>query len=143
MNLVVLCGNLTRDPELTETSGGKSVCNFSIAVNDPFNEEGEADFFNCVAWGNTADTIATYFKKGRKILISGKIKIDKYEKDGVKQQRPKIIVNSFEFVQKRQDDEDDYYNSSSNNRNNNSKGKSSGQRKKPDPESFDDDDIPF
>ena len=95
MNLVVLMGNLTRDPELTETSSGKAVCKFSIAVSRDF-EEG-TDFFNCTAWGVQAENIAKYFHKGKKILINGRIKISESEKDGQKRRFTDIIVNKFDF----------------------------------------------
>ena len=95
MNLVVLMGNLTRDPELSETSSGKSVCKFSIAVSRDF-EEG-TDFFNCTAWGSSAENIAKYFHKGKKILINGRIKISESEKEGQKRRFTDIIVNKFDF----------------------------------------------
>lgn len=95
MNLVVLMGNLTRDPELSETTGGKAICKFSLAVSRDF-EEG-TDFFNCTAWGSQAENIARYFHKGKKILISGRIKISESEKDGQKRRFTDIIVNKFDF----------------------------------------------
>ena len=95
MNLVVLMGNLTKDPELSQTSSGKSVCKFSMAVNRDF-EEG-TDFLNCTAWGGTAENINKYFMKGKKILITGRIKISEAEKDGNKRRFTDIIVNKFDF----------------------------------------------
>lgn len=95
MNLVVLMGNLTRDPELSESSSGKAICKFSIAVSRDF-EEG-TDFFNCTAWGGQAENIARYFHKGKKILINGRIKISESEKDGQKRRFTDIIVNKFDF----------------------------------------------
>ena len=95
MNLVVLMGNLTRDPELSETSTGKTVCKFSIAVSRDF-EEG-TDFFNCTAWGSQAENISKYFTKGKRILIKGRIKISDSEKDGNKRRFTDIIVDKFDF----------------------------------------------
>ena len=95
MNLVVLMGNLTKDPELSETSSGKAVCKFSIAVSRDF-EEG-TDFFNCTAWGAQAENIKKYFTKGKKILINGRIKITDTEKDGQKKRFFDVIVNKFDF----------------------------------------------
>ena len=60
MNKVFLIGNLTRDPELTETASGVAVCNFSIAVNRNYaSQDGErqTDFFNCTAWRGTAEAL--------------------------------------------------------------------------------------
>ena len=59
MNKVFLIGNLTRDPELTETAGGVAVCHFAIAVNRNYtSQDGErqTDFFNCTAWRGQAET---------------------------------------------------------------------------------------
>ena len=68
MNKAFLVGNLTRDPELTTTANGISVCRFTIAVSRRFsNSEGEreADFLNCIAWRGLADNVAKYVKKGK------------------------------------------------------------------------------
>ena len=72
MNVVVLMGRLTADPELKHTSNDIPVTSFSIAVNRKFSksaEERQADFINIVAWRNTADFICKYFKKGQMIAI--------------------------------------------------------------------------
>ena len=82
MNKVFLIGNLTRDPELTETNGGVSVCHFAIAVNRSYtSQDGErqTDFFNVTAWRGLADTVARYVKKGSKVAVSGSIQIRNYE----------------------------------------------------------------
>ena len=88
MNKVYLIGNLTRDPELTTTTSGISVCRMSIAVGRRFsNAEGsrETDFFNVTAWRGTADNCAKFLKKGNKIAVSGSIQTRNYEKaDGTK-----------------------------------------------------------
>ena len=70
MNKVILVGNLTRDPELTTTNSGVSVCRFSLAVTRRFqNSEGErdADFINIVVWRNLADICHKFLKKGSKM----------------------------------------------------------------------------
>ena len=72
MNKVFLIGNLTRDPELTETASGVPVCHFSIAVNRNYSSqdgERQTDFFNCTAWRAMAETIARYTKKGKKVAV--------------------------------------------------------------------------
>ena len=71
MNKVFLIGNLTRDPELTETASGVPVCHFAIAVNRNYSSqdgERQTDFFNCTAWRAMAETIARYTKKGKKVF---------------------------------------------------------------------------
>ena len=80
MNKVFLIGNLTRDPELTETSGGVSVCHFSIAVNRNYTSgdgERQTDFFNVTAWRGLADTVSRFCKKGSKVAVSGSTQLRK------------------------------------------------------------------
>lgn len=74
MNYVGLMGRLTRDPELKQTSSGKSYCRFSIAVKKEFVKDG-VDFINCVAWDKRAEFIANYFGKGQRILVQGRINV--------------------------------------------------------------------
>lgn len=102
MNKVFLIGNLTRDPELTETSSGVAVCHFAIAVNRNYtsaDSERQTDFFNCTAWRATAETIARYTKKGNKVAVSGSIQLRNYEDNqGVKRTAVDIIVQDIEFL---------------------------------------------
>ena len=77
MNKVFLIGNLTRDPELSETPSGVAVCHFSIAVNRNYSSgdgERQTDFFNCVAWRGLGETIARYTKKGKRLLSQAQSK---------------------------------------------------------------------
>ena len=101
-NKVFLIGNLTHDPELTETPSGVSVCKFSIAVKRAYSQgEGEAqtDFFNCIAWKGLAETIARYTKKGNKIAVVGSIQLRNYtDNEGVKRTAVDIIVTESEFL---------------------------------------------
>lgn len=72
MNKVFMIGNLTRDPELSETASGVSLCRFSIAVNRNYSgEDRMTDFFNCIAWRGTGEAVARYAKKGNKVAVSG------------------------------------------------------------------------
>lgn len=96
MNIVVMMGRLTRDPELKVLPGDKMLCNFSIAVKREFQKD-KVDFVDCVAWGKTAELIATYFTKGAGIVIDGALQIDDYEKDGVKRKIAKVNVDRFKF----------------------------------------------
>lgn len=81
MNKVFLIGNLTRDPELTETSAGMQVCRFTIAVNRNYTQGGErqTDFFNVTAWRGTAENVARYCQKGSKVAVSGSVELRSYE----------------------------------------------------------------
>ena len=102
MNKVFLIGNLTRDPELTETASGVAVCHFSIAVNRNYaSQDGErqTDFFNCTAWRGQAETIARYTKKGNKVAVTGSVQLRNYEDNqGIKRTAVDIIVQDVEFL---------------------------------------------
>ena len=107
MNKVYLIGNLTRDPELTTTTSGISVCRMSIAVSRRFsNAEGgrETDFFNVTAWRGTADNCAKFLKKGNKVAVSGSIQTRNYEKaDGTKGFSVDIVADEVEFLSSKND----------------------------------------
>ena len=107
MNKVYLIGNLTRDPELSTTTTGVSVCRLSIAVGRRFaNAEGgrDTDFFNVTAWRGTAENCAKFLKKGNKIAVSGSIQTRNYEKaDGSKGFAVDIIADEVEFLSSRND----------------------------------------
>ena len=98
MNKIILFGNLTKDPELSETPSGKSVCKFSIATNEKYGETEETNFFNITAFGGQGEAIAKYLSKGRKILLEGRVKVNDFEKDGVKRRSWDVILSKFEFV---------------------------------------------
>ena len=97
MNQVLLIGRLTKDPELKYSQSGKAFCRFSLAVAKEFNRN-ETDFFDCVAWNKTAEIIAEYMRKGKKIAIQGRLETGSYEKEGRNIKTYSIIVDKFEFV---------------------------------------------
>jgi single-strand DNA-binding protein len=102
MNKVILIGNLTRDPELSETSNGIAVCKFGIAVSrDYANADGnrEADFFNITVWRGRAENCGKYLKKGNKVAVIGSLQNHSYEdKDGIKRNVTDIVANEVEFL---------------------------------------------
>ena len=139
MNKVFLIGNLTRDPELSETPSGVAVCHFSIAVNRNYSSgdgERQTDFFNCVAWRGLGETIARYTKKGKKVSIVGTIQTRTYENNqGVKVSAIDIVAQEVEFLSPKDggDRFDDVPPAST-----------GGARRKPTLQPMDDDsDIPF
>ncbi len=102
-NKVILVGNLTADPELKQTPSGVSVCRFSIAVQRRFgrNEQGQtpADFFNIVAWRQSAEFVSRYFTKGRAILVCGQIQNDNWtDAQGVKHYSTSIVADEVTFA---------------------------------------------
>lgn len=132
LNKVILIGNLTKDPELSETSSGVAFCKFSIAVNRPFaNADGdrETDFFNITTWRGQAEICAKYLAKGKKVCVIGSIQNRSYEdKDGNKRTATDIIASEIEFLSVRSDDEE-------------KPGKKDEEKPKLEP--CDDDDLPF
>jgi len=97
INRIVLLGRLTRDPELRTTATGKSVTNFSIAVDKRVKpkDDGEphADFFNCLAWEKTADFVTNYTHKGDLICVDGYVQQRKYTtKEGVQKDVFEIVA---------------------------------------------------
>lgn len=133
MNKVFLIGNLTRDPELKQTSSGVSVCRFAIAVQRDYasqDSERQTDFFECTAWRGLGETIARYTKKGKKVAIGGTIQLRNYEDNqGIKRTAVDIIVQDVEFLSPKDNAESDAPRTS---------------QKKPTLQPMDgDDDIPF
>ena len=110
MNRIFLIGNLTRDPELTETSSGIQVCKFSLAVSRNYTTGGErqTDFFNCTAWRGLAENIARYSHKGNKLAVSGSIEMRTYEnRDGEQVRTVDINVTEAEFLTAKPADRED------------------------------------
>lgn len=98
MNLVIQRGRLVHTPELKNTTNGKSVVSFTLAQNDKFNKE-TSYFFDCTAWGKTAETLCNYCEKGREIEVKGRLTTRSYEdKSGNKKKLTEIIVDEFEFI---------------------------------------------
>lgn len=102
MNKVILTGNLSRDPELTTTNGGVSVCRFTLAVQRRFqNSEGErdADFLNVVVWRGQAENCHKFLKKGSKCGVVGRIQTSSFEgQDGNRRYVTEIIADEVEFL---------------------------------------------
>ncbi len=92
-----LQGRFVKDPELQKTKNGKSYCKFAIANNDYAGEK-IVNFFDCIAWGATAENIAKHFSKGKSIIVNGKLKQNRWENDGKKFSRVELNVFAFHFV---------------------------------------------
>lgn len=111
MNKVILIGNLTRDPELSETNSGIAVCRFGLAVNRQYSSsdgERETDFFQVTAWRGTGENVARYCKKGHKVAVVGSIQMRNYEdREGVKRTAVDIVAQDVEFLTQRARDDDE------------------------------------
>ena len=107
MNVVILVGRLTDNPELRHTNSNISVTRFSIAVDRRIaksSEERQTDFINIVAWRQTAEFITTYFKKGQRIGIEGSLRMNKFtDKDGNNRTTYEVVANNVEFVESKRD----------------------------------------
>jgi single-strand DNA-binding protein len=102
MNKVIMMGRLTRDPEVRYSSEGNAVSKFSLAVDRRYKREGQpdADFFNCVAFGKTAEFTEKYLKKGTKVVLDGELQNNNYtNKEGQRVYGMQIVVNSLEFAE--------------------------------------------
>lgn len=108
MNLVILTGRLTRDPELKFGQSGKAYSRFSLAVDRPF-QKGEADFINCVAFGKTAELIGEYLRKGRKVGVQGRMQMNRYEVNGEKRTSYDVLVDTVEFLESKAGSSEDSY----------------------------------
>jgi single-strand DNA-binding protein len=106
VNVVVITGNLTRDPELRSTPGGTSVCKLRVAVNSR-RKDGQTgewidkpNYFDVTVWGAQGENCANYLSKGRPVAIEGRLDWREWEaKDGSgKRQTVEIIANSVQFL---------------------------------------------
>ena len=104
LNKVMLIGNITRDLELRYLPSNQTpVCDFGIATNRTWTgqdgvKKEEVTFVDCSCFGKTAEILAKYKKKGDPLFIEGRLKLDQWEKEGVKHSKLKVIVENFQFL---------------------------------------------
>jgi len=96
-NKVILMGNLTRDPEVRYTPKGSAVCDLGLAVNRQYSLEGgekreEVTFVDVVLWARLAEIAGEYLKKGRPVLIEGRLQLDSWDDKQSGQKRSKLRV---------------------------------------------------
>lgn len=99
-NKVILMGRLTKDPEI-RTANDKSVARYTLAVDRRFsNDENKTDFLNIVVFGKGAEFAEKYFKKGMKVLVTGRIQTGSYvNKDGNKVYTFDVVAEEQEFCE--------------------------------------------
>ena len=104
-NKVILAGNLTRDPELRYTPKGMAIAKIGIAINRTWkNEAGETKeevtFVDVDAFGRQAEVIAQYLKRGRPILMEGRLRLDQWDdkQTGQKRSRLGVVLEGFQFL---------------------------------------------
>ena len=103
LNRITLVGRLTRDPELRQTGSGTAFCKFGIANNRNYTANGErreeVSFFNCTAWGRTAEIINQYCRKGKQVAIDGRLQQRTWEdKEGKKQSSVDVVVENLQML---------------------------------------------
>lgn len=103
VNHVVVCGNLTRDPE-TRQAGSNTVTQFGIAVNDRVKNgdewEDRPNFFDVLVWGNRGESLSRFISKGSKVTISGRLRWSQWESDGNKRSKVEIVADEVDFMSK-------------------------------------------
>lgn len=102
-NIVVLCGNLTRDPDVRQIPNGMSVCDLGLAVNENYkNKAGElvetTVWVDVVVWGKTAENCGQYLHKGAPVLVEGRLQLDQWEKDGEKRSKLRVRADRVHFL---------------------------------------------
>jgi single-strand DNA-binding protein len=101
-NRVILVGNLTRDPELRYIPSGTAVSDVTLAVNDRIKRGDqwveEAVFVDVTLWGRTAEVANEYLSKGSPILIEGRLKLDRWEKDGQKHSKLRVTAEKLQML---------------------------------------------
>lgn len=107
LNEVILMGRLTRDPDVRMTQNGTTAANFSLACERDYAPQGqdrETDFFDVVAFRNTADFVGRYFAKGQLVAVKGRLQQrDWTDKQGNKRRTTGILADRCYFAEKRQD----------------------------------------
>ena len=152
-NKVILIGNLTRDPELRVTANGNSICKIGLAVNRTYmTKDGErreeTTFVDVDAFGKQAEVISKYMRKGRPIMVEGRLRLDQWESDGQKRSKLAVVLENFQFLGGRDDadsgSEGGYEQSSPPARSGSSETKSADSKKDfSNDEDTLDDDVPF
>jgi single-strand DNA-binding protein len=104
-NKVILMGNLTRDPELRYTPKGTAIAKIGLAVNRNWTSESgekkeEVTFIDVDVFGRTAENVGQYMRKGRPILVEGRLKLDQWDdkQTGQKRQRLGVIAETIQFL---------------------------------------------
>lgn len=103
MNLAIITGNLTRDPEMRYTPSGKAVTEFTVANNEGRGEHEVTTYFRCTAWERLAETVAEYARKGKRVAVVGSLSLEQYTtRDGEKRASLRLSARQVEFLSPRE-----------------------------------------
>jgi single-strand DNA-binding protein len=111
VNKFIGIGNLGKDPEMRFMPDGKAVCNFSIAISEKYKDKsGESkevtEWVSVALFGKLAEIAGEYLKKGSKVYVEGKMKTEKYSKDGIDRHTTKIIGEKMEMLNSKSESAD-------------------------------------
>ena len=111
INVVMLLGNLGRDPDLKYASNGNAVCNFSVAVNESWTDKGSGErkerteWVRVTCWGKTAESAGEHLRKGSQVHVEGKLQTREYtDKDGNKRSVTEVVADRVTFLGARESD---------------------------------------
>lgn len=94
MAKAIIAGKLTADPKLAVTSNGTQVAEFSVAVNN----RDAVSYFDCRAFGKTAEFVCKYFRKASSICIDGTLRQERWTKDGAQRSAVRVVADQVHFV---------------------------------------------
>jgi single-strand DNA-binding protein len=104
--VLIILGNVGK-VDIRHTSNGNKVANFSVAVSERRQGEDQTTWFNCLAFGKTADVVESYVQKGTKVLVQGKIQTRQYEKDGQTRHVWEVITDRLSLESPRTEQRED------------------------------------
>lgn len=148
MNKVILCGRLTKDPEVRYSQGGMAIARYTLAVDRRGKKtEGAqtADFISCTAFDKSAEFVEKYIRKGTKVIVTGRIQTGSYtDRDGKKVYTTDVVVEDHEFAESKQDRaETDDEKEDNRRRDYEKKNRAEESDFMPIPDDVDDDGLPF
>ena len=103
INVVIISGNLTRDPDLRHTNSGTAILSFGVAVNDRMKDRDGSwvdrpNFVDVTVFGRRAEALSRFLSKGAKVALSGKLRYSSWERDGQKRSKLEVIAEEIEFL---------------------------------------------
>ena len=147
-NKIILIGRAVRDPEMRYTPNGTAVTSFTLANNSSYgsgdNKKESVSYFDCVAWSKAAEIITEYLKKGKQILITGRLNQRSWkDSDGNNKSKIEIVVEEFQFIGGRDENKTEHKPENAKPEPKAETGQGKSVHDEPGSNPFDDDDMPF
>lgn len=102
INKVILVGNVGQDPNVRAVQGGTKVANLTLATTEKFKDKEETEWHNVTVWNNQAEVVEKYVQKGTQLYVEGRIKTEKYTKDGQERSIVKIVATTIQLLGKKE-----------------------------------------